>query len=152
MCIKSKGTVLEWQRTALRARNRVPVDREKLTRRKRLRSCVKRWMTTSGLSEVVDWLIEYVEDNNLSNDGASWSDWFSASDIIDAYEPALDERGKLTSFDHHDEYNVCQHLYVGERGHEILEACIVGADPQPLMRDWLDEIYDNGHKKPAAQA
>ncbi|TMV02553.1 hypothetical protein FGK63_20195 [Ruegeria sediminis] len=89
--------------------------------------------------DAVEWLIDCVVGNN-DNNGASWSDWTDAQAIISTYEPAHDGaeyNGKISS---RYETEIPHHIAIGDRGHEILNACIAGADPEPLMDAWREEI------------
>lgn len=94
--------------------------------------------------EAIQWLIEYVEDNNDCND-ASWSDWSDPDHIIDTYEPSVgEETGELTNYDPDTREEPLRRITIGERGREVLAACIAGKDPEQLMGQWSDEIYDAG--------
>lgn len=94
--------------------------------------------------EVTQWLIECVEDNNDIND-AAWSDWSGPEGIISTYQPAISvETGKLTAYDPDGREESMRRITIGDRGREVLAACIRGQDPGDLMSQWSLEIEEAG--------
>lgn len=92
--------------------------------------------------EATQWLIEYVEDNNDNND-ASWSDWSGPDHIIRTYEPAVgEETGKLMSFDPDGHEESLRRITIGDRGREVLAACIRGQEHGELMSQWSLKIEE----------
>lgn len=87
------------------------------------------WTDPAALDQIeaTGWLIECVEDNNAAN-GASWSDWDGADDIVSVYTRE-DKDG--------DEYE----LDPGTRGRTILERAIAGGDAHALLDEWTMERY-----------
>lgn len=92
---------------------------------------VQRW-------NAVQWLIEYVEDNNDCND-AEWADWMSVEDIICTYQPAVDCEGNIKSYEAEPDKRVT----ICARGKQILEGCIMGGseDAEEWMDAWAEDIY-----------
>lgn len=94
--------------------------------------------------EVTQWLIEYVDDNNNCND-ASWSDWSDPDHIIGTYQPAVgEESGELQNYMPDSMEEKLHPISIGERGRQVLAACIAGKDSEELMSQWSDEIWEEG--------
>lgn len=91
--------------------------------------------------DAVKWLIEAVIENN-ENNGASWLDWAGAQDIISTYEPAHDGAEYNSKLGSYDASEFTHRISIGDRGREILDVCIAGADPEALMGAWREEIMN----------
>ncbi|WP_282153971.1 hypothetical protein [Ruegeria atlantica] len=91
--------------------------------------------------DAVEWLIKAAIENNEVNN-ARWSDWASAQDIVDVYEPAHDGAEYNSKLGGYDEKYCTHRITIGDRGLSILSACIAGADPEKLMDAWSEELMD----------
>lgn len=91
--------------------------------------------------DATKWLYDYVVDNNDNNDG-SWSDWSSAHHIRDRYAILIEDTDGII----YDRYLTVNEL--GQRGADILNAAIAGADEDTILdmfSDWSDDISDDAN-------
>lgn len=82
--------------------------------------------------------------NNNEMWDSTWAGWNSADHIISTYRPSLDGNGSVTDPEDPDPDNKTTPLEIGDRGRDILDACIAGEDAEILMNEWQGEIQKAG--------